>query len=385
MATITQIYDLVNNITSQTLGKTAITVCDTTSLVSLGDTILSSDENVDAWNKTLVDRIGRVIISNTSYTADRRKMYRADMEYGIIMQKIYTDLPKAVSNETWQNNESKRKNPFELNLPKVRQYLFTGGSAFEYPITITDSAMKTAFTSAEQMGAFVESIMSALYSAMELSIEETQNLAIATFISHKFNNKESFPLGCVNLLAEYKKTNASSVSVENCLFDKDFLKFASRVINLTVKRMTKLSTLYNISEEIDGERVKRATKKENLCLDLLSDFSTATTSYLEADTFHKELVALPNYYEVPYWQASGTDYGFGNTSKVAIKHGNVEVEQSGILAVAYDINAVGTTMRNRRTATVRNERGGYTNHFEQASLEYFNDMSENGVVFYVAE
>lgn len=386
MATISQIYELVNSITKQTLGGTALEVVDTTTLVSVGDSVLSSNENVDSWNKALVDRIGKTIISNTHYTADRRKMYRAGIEYGIILQKIYTDLPKATGNETWQNTESKRKNPFELNLPNVRQYLFTDGSAFEYPVTITDKAMRTAFTNAQSMGAFVESIMSALYSAMELSIEETQNLAVSTFISLKFNNVNEFPLGCVNLLNEYKKINAASdVTAENCLFDKDFLKFASRFINLTVKRMGKLSTLYNVSEEINGERVKRATKKENLCLDILTDFSTATTSYLEADTFHKELVSLPNYYEVPYWQGSGTDYGFENTSAVKIKHGNIEVTKSGIIALAYDVNAIGTTMDEHRTATVRNERGAYTNHFEQCTIKYFNDLSENGVVFYVED
>lgn len=386
MANITQIYDLVNNITSQVLGETAVAVVDTTSLVALGDTILSSSDNVDAWNGALVDRIGKTIVSNTHYTATRRKIYRAGIEYGIIMQKIYTDLPKATGNETWQNVESKRKNPFELNLPTVRQYLFSDGSAFEYPITITDEAMKTAFTNATAMGAFVESIMSALYSAMELSIEETQNLAIATFISHKFNAKTENPLGCVNLLAEYKAVNpTTTVTVENCLFDKDFLKFASRYINLTTKRMSKLTTIYNISEEVNGEHVKRATSKNDLCLDILTDFSTATASYLEADTFHKELVALPNYYEVPYWQGSGESYDFEETSAVKIKHGDITVEQSGIIAVAYDVNAIGTTMDKRRTATVRNERGGYTNHFEQATLRYFNDLTENGVVFYVAD
>lgn len=386
MATVTQIYNLVNNIAKESLGETALTVKDTTSLVALGDAILSSSQDVDAWNGALIDRIGRTIVSNKAYTRKRRNIFRAGIDYGIILQKIYVEMPKATVNQTWVNKESERKDPFELNIPTVRQYLFKDASAFEFPVTITDKALKTAFSNASEMGAFVEAIMLSLVNAVEVSIENTENLAVATFTALKINAKETHPNGAVNLLHDYNTLTNKGLTVASCLSDKDFLKYASMQISLTVKRMRNLSTLYNISAaDSNGEKVKRATGENDLVLDVLTNYGTASEMYLESDTYHKELVQLPNYHEVNYWQATGENYSFEDVSKVNITHGEVTVEQSGILAVAYDINAIGTTLKDERTATVRNERGGYTNHYKQGTLEYFNDLTENGVVFYIAE
>lgn len=386
MATVTQIYNLVNSIAKESLGESALTVKDTTSLVALGDAILSSSQDVDAWNGTLIDRIGRTIVSNKAYTRKRRNIFRAGIDYGIILQKIYVEMPKATVNQTWVNKESERKDPFELNIPTVRQYLFKDASAFEFPVTITDKALKTAFSSASEMGAFVEAIMLSLVNAVEIAIENTENLAVATFTALKINAKETNPNGAVNLLHDYNTLTNKGLTVASCLSDKDFLKYASMQISMTVKRMRNLSTLYNISEaDENGEKVKRATSESDLVLDVLSNYSVASAMYLESDTYHKELVTLPNYHEVNYWQATGQTYAFNDVSKVNITHGEVTVEQTGILAVAYDINAIGTTLKDERTATVRNERGGYTNHYKQGTLEYFNDLTENGVVFYIAE
>lgn len=386
MATVTQIYNLVNSIAKESLGESALTVKDTTSLVALGNAILSSSQDVDAWNGTLIDRIGRTIVSNKAYTRKRRNIFRAGIDYGIILQKIYVEMPKATVNQTWVNKESERKDPFELNIPTVRQYLFKDASAFEFPVTITDKALKTAFSNASEMGAFVEAIMLSLVNAVEIAIENTENLAIATFTALKINAKETNPNGAVNLLHDYNTLTNKGLTVASCLSDKDFLKYASMQISMTVKRMRNLTTLYNISEPDDnGEKVKRATSESDLVLDVLSNYSVASAMYLESDTYHKELVSLPNYHEVNYWQATGQTYAFNDVSKVNITHGDVTVEQAGILAVAYDINAIGTTLKDERTATVRNERGGYTNHYKQGTLEYFNDLTENGVVFYIAE
>ena len=49
MATVAQIYQLVNDAAKEALGSKAIAVKDTTSLASLGDQVLSSDENRDIY------------------------------------------------------------------------------------------------------------------------------------------------------------------------------------------------------------------------------------------------------------------------------------------------------------------------------------------------
>ena len=58
------------------------------------------------------------------------------------------------------------------------------------------------------------------------------------------------------------------------------------------------------------------------------------------------------------------------------------VVKSNILGVLFDEEAVGITTVNTWSAPAPfNARGGYTNTFWHYTDRYFNDLTENGVVF----
>ena len=61
MANYAQIYQLVNAITAGSIGNVSISVKDTTSLVSLGNVVLSTDANKEEFYNKLPDMIGRII------------------------------------------------------------------------------------------------------------------------------------------------------------------------------------------------------------------------------------------------------------------------------------------------------------------------------------
>ena len=132
----------------------------------------------------------------------------------------------------------------------------------------------------------------------------------------------------------------------------------------------------------------RFTKDSDLVVKVLADYSTATSSYLESNTYHKELVALPMYEEVPYWQASGTGYSFEDTSKVAISQSDVtsfNVTQSGIIAFIRDKEKCGVSYDRYRVKSIYNPLGERTHYAYKADKGYYVDETENGIVFYVAD
>lgn len=57
---VTQLKDIVNNVTSEVLGKENVLAEDLSNLVDVGNEIVDS-ENVDNYVKKLIDRIGKVI------------------------------------------------------------------------------------------------------------------------------------------------------------------------------------------------------------------------------------------------------------------------------------------------------------------------------------
>ena len=86
--TTEQIYTVVNGAAAQALGTGAIAAVDTASFVSLGNSVLSSSVNTEAFLNTLAQRIGRTIISYREYKNKFRDMVLNDFEYGAILQKI---------------------------------------------------------------------------------------------------------------------------------------------------------------------------------------------------------------------------------------------------------------------------------------------------------
>ena len=47
----------------------------------------------------------------------------------------------------------------------------------------------------------------------------------------------------------------------------------------------------------------------------------------------------------------------------------------------YDMT--GKSVGERRSTSERNNHDEYTNYYNKANIGYFNDMSENGIVFYL--
>lgn len=381
MSTVNQIFNIVNDTARQTFGEAAITVVDTSTLVALGDEVLKSDENTENFTNTLVDRIGKTIFSIREYTTDNAEgMVREPFEYGCILQKIYVDLPDAKENNSWEIGKENYTPKFAPVIkPKLEQKLFNKQATWEIDVTIPDFMFRTAFTNPTEMAVLIDAIFTAMENMMQIALENNKNLTRANFIASKLHSNK--PCGAINLLHLYNTLTKQSLTVDDCLRDLGFLKWSTQQINLWAKRLSKMSTLFN------DEGYKRFTPQSDLIVNVLQDYDSAINSYLQSDTYHNEMTKIvSNYSTVPYWQGSGLNYTFEDTSKITVKiDAETTITETGILAVVYDRDAMGVTITERRGATQRNNKDEYTDYFNKATYGYFNDLSENGIVFYIKE
>ena len=385
MANVNQIYLLVNDSAKEAIGSKAITAKDTGTLVSLGNQVLSNTENKDAFYKALTDRIGRTVIAVRAYTPKARAVKRDEMDWGIIYQKISFKLNNASENGTW--NTVTQADPFDVE-PQTEavETLFSKMGTYTYEDSIPDTQLFTAFTSAERMGAFISGIYVNMDNALKLAEDNLANLAVNTYIAGALIKGKATQKR--NLLAEYNTATGETLTVANCLRNADFLKFASREIKTVISNMEKFSVLYNASIDIP-----RFTPSDKLVVEILGQFASATASYLESNTYHKELVALPMYEEVAYWQGSGESFSFNDVSTISIVNERLATEgnatgtitQSGVIAFVHDVDAVASTIMNRRSNSIYNPRAERFNIFEKADKGFAVDLTENGVVFYIAD
>ena len=110
----------------------------------------------------------------------------------------------------------------------------------------------------------------------------------------------------------------------------------------------------------------------------------AANIFLQSDVYHNDYVRLPKSETIPFWQGSGTDYSFSNVSAINVKTTNGDVVSiDGVLGVMFDRDALGVANFERRITTNYNPKAEFTNYFYKQDAQYFNDLNENFVVFFV--
>ena len=379
--TINQIYQLLNDTAQECFGAQAVATLDIKDLVALRDTVFSAGS--DLFLNTLVDRIGKTVLRTLDFTATFPKFLMEEYEYGCILQKINVDVMPA-QEARYANLGSAGFQPevhmYKVDKPRVFQDFFHNGiNAWEIDVTIPDTLYKSAFENAQAMAAFINGIFDTMSTSMNIQLENDTRIALLGFIGEKVKASN----GVVDLLSLYNTVAATPITTaDSAMCDKEFLRFAGKIMRNYIEYMKKPSVLYNMASRI------RATRRDNMHVLMLTEFASATATYLESDTFHNELVKLPYYQEVEYWQGTGaTAPNFADCSSIDIKipSDGTAVQQAGIVAVFMDREAVGTGIFDRFSAADRSNRLRFTNYTEGATIQSFADTSENGVIFVVVD
>lgn len=390
---VQQIYELTNTITTEVLGKSDIVNEDLSNIVDVGTEIFNASA-VDNYVKSLVDHIGKVIFVNRPYSGKIPSVLMDGWEFGSVLEKITSDIPDATENYTWDLVDGNEYKQDIFYKPTVTAKFYNSKVTFEVPMSITERQIFSAFSNVSQYSGFVSMIYDAVDKSMTIKTDALIMRTIDNMIGDTFAaDATAFtPSGatevdysststnrCVNLLKLYNDSTGTTLTPEAAITTPDFIRYATYIIGLYTDRLASISTLFNVGGK------PRFTSSDRLHFIVLSNFARATTSYLQSDTYHNDMVKLPNYETVPFWQASGTDYSFANCSDIDIKtsSGNT-IHVAHILGVMFDRDALGVCNLDKRVTSAYNAKAEFFNNYYKFDCGYFNDTNENFVVFYVA-
>lgn len=382
---INQIYTLINSVAKQMWGEDAITVTDLTGLISMGKSVINSSTDRDLFLNTLVDRIGKTVIRTLDLELEFPNLMVNDFEWGAIIQKINVQPVMAKVNKSTQITEDGfTPNQFDVDTVAVTQTFFTDADTWEFDYTIPDKLLNSAFTSEAGLASFIDAIMSAVSDSMTMALNNMAYMAIDNFVAEKIKNNN----GVVNILALYNAQFPTATETQaSCITSKEFLRYASMVMNNYVKYLEKPSVNYNVGGMV------RATARDNLHILISGQWASAFDSYLSSDTWHNDLIALPNYKEYICLQGQkDTNLGVNDwrsNCSINIKPSSSGANDDpivvgGIIGIFFDRQAVAYGYSDMYSGTDRNNRNRYTNFTYSATKQYLNDISENGVIFIVA-
>ena len=376
---IKQIYPLVNEATNEALGVEGLVQEDLGNIVEVGKAVFNANA-MDKYVKALVNRIGKIIFVNRVYEGSAPSVLMDGWEYGSVMQKVSMGLPEATENETWELTDGQSYDPHIFHAPKgvVAKY-YNKYVTFEIDMSFTENQLKMSFNSVTELNGFISMLYTQVENSMTVKLDELIRRTINNMIAETVHTNNG--ARAINLLTLYKSAYPAdtAITAATALNNPDFIRFAAYIIKVTHGRMRTMSTVFN-----EGNQ-PRHTPTDMSHIVLLEDFASGADVFLQSNTFHDELSALPTAERVPYWQGSGTSYAFADVSKINVKtaNGNV-VEQGGILGVMFDRWALGVANIERKVTSQYTPNAEFFTNFYKYKAAYFNDFNENFVVFFVA-
>lgn len=389
MATFVDLHEIINDCFEQALGEEAIDTLDLSNIASLGDYIINSNEtgSNDIIFSKLVDRIGRTVIANRLYKGKYGFIAVDPFTYGYVLQKVHVKCFEARGSGKYYNGSSPDGDIYAEFKPEINVSLFANSKAWEFAVTITKEQIKSAFTDEKTLTAFINGIYTAMDNSVAKSLENNASMTFAAFIGEHLVAQAAADAAnedkvlAINLIKAYYDETGKTVTAADAWFDPDFLRFCTSKF-IDVKRM-----MSNLSVIFNDKGLEKHTPEEYNNFVIIGRFADNIKRYMQSDVFNKELVEMPSYKEVDYWQGLGTTADIVSRTKIdaTLITSGASIEKSNIVAVMFDDFAVGTTLYERNTVSIYNPHRHRTNHFEQCMVGNFIDLSENGVVFYLED
>lgn len=359
-----QIYSIVNDVVQQAFGSTTQPVVNSQNLVALGNTVLTSTTNTEAFLNTLVQRIGYTIYSYRRYYNKLRDMVVTDFEWGAILQKIRVRLSNSLPDPTFQLVDGQSIDQYRIYKPQVTQKLFVSRTPYMYAVTISKPLLREAFTGPEGMQRLISIINGQVVNSIELAFENLGRLALY--------NMGAETTHVVDLLTDYNTATNSTFTAQSALLDDGFLRYAVSTIHLTSKAFTDYSTMYN-----DGT-IETFTPIQDQRLKVNALFESRLETVVQYSAFHKELVDLGVYVDLSYWQNPQTPMDY----KIIRASDGKQVNRTNVVAMLYDREACGLYRRDEEVNTTPlNAAARYYNTFWHEQQLWFNDLSENFIIF----
>ena len=200
---VEQIYEVINGVTEEVLGKTDVVNEDLSNIVDIG-VELTDQHNIDNYVRALPDHIGKVVMVNRPYEGGAPSVMMDGWEYGSILEKVmYEGLPEAEENESWELEDQAVYEQDKFTKPTVSAKFFNKKTTFQVPMSFAYMQVKSAFDSVSQLNSFFSMIETAIRDSLTVKndalVERTINNMIAETMSDQTGMR------AVNLLSIYNE------------------------------------------------------------------------------------------------------------------------------------------------------------------------------------
>lgn len=383
--TFNQLSTILNGIQSQVTGASAIAPVNTNEFVSVAQTVLKT--GTDPVMSAISQILGRTIFSVRPYSAKFKGLLMDNQRWGGITRKInYVD--KSFTDDSgFSLTDGQAVDQYIVNKPEVIQTNYYGSNVYQKSVTIFRDQLDTAFSGVNEFGEFISGVMQNISDQIEQAHEDTGRMTIANLVGGIVAAQKANQI--VHLLTEYNALTGTKLTANTVYAPENYKPFMLWVYSRIAKAsamLTERSQLYHFN--LTGKPIQRHTPVNRQRLYLYADARYQTEAQVLADTYHDNYLSFGETETVNYWQS------IESPAQIQVKpvyfdeaDGSIvtaadNVTQDNIFAVIMDEEAAGMNIFNYElAATPYNARGRYTNMWWSFNERYFNDFTENAMVF----
>ena len=374
---------VLNNIVNQATGKTDIANVPSRNFVSVATTALgiSTDTLLNAISQVL----SKTIFSIRPYEAKFKGLMKDSITFGNHVRKLNIGDKDWEKDYRYDLTDNASIDDQIVSIPNILQTNFYGQNIYNRHYTIFRDQLNIALSSEEEFQRFITMIVQNCSDIIEQCHETTARATLANFIGGKIKGDVD---NVIHLVTKYNGVAGTELTTDTVRQPENFvpfIKWAFGYISYISGMLTERSQKFHIN--ITGKEISRHTPQNKQKLYLFSEYLKDMDASVLSSVYNDNYLKWADHEQVNYWQSISTPDGINVQSAYLKPDGTIEIDSDGtatsnIFGVLFDEEAIGITTCGQWSSASRfNARGGYTNFWYHFNDRYYNDFTENGVVF----
>lgn len=361
-------------------------IVDTSTFTSVAQaTRLTGTDN---YTKAISQVLGRTVFAVRPYDAPMRNLQVTGDDWANHRRKINFCDSDPVTDKAWALVDGQSVDMYEVHKPKVLQTNYYGQTNYSRVYTQADTQMEAAFKGPEELAQFWSSFVLHLSNQIEM---DRRNLAANLMANHLTGMTVTNSDSVIYLLDEYNAQQGTSLTVKDVYKEANFPGFAAYAygrINDISRLLKERSIKWHQNWTINGTKydLMRHTPYDRQHLYLYSGTQSQIDAKVIPQVFHDNLLKYRDAELITFWQNLDQRDQISATPVVTTAAGvaqkNAAVQLSNVFGCLLDFDAIGYTPRlSRIVPTPMNARGLYTNFWYHYGWSWYDDFTENAVLF----
>lgn len=386
--TVEQSNEILAGVLSQAQGGAAVTTpTNAADFVTVAQTALKT--GYDALSTAISQVLSRTIFAVRPYNRRFQLLERNAIEYGNHVRKVNYVDGELEANPAYSLENGESVDMYSVKKPVAIQTNFYGKNTFAYHQTVYKQQLKMSLRGPEEWNGFLTGLMTHVNNLMEKTHEESARLTIANLIGGVTLTDTALSganKSVVHLISEYNEYSGQALTSETVFNPTNYPAFARWFfgrLKTASQQMAERSQIFHTN--LTAGTIHRQSAVEDQRLIMLAPLVNQLDTEVLATTYNTEYLRTIPREEIAFWQNITDPYKITTEASFLKADGTIDsddVELDGVVAVLFDRDAAGYTMIDARYEVAPyNVAGQYYNHWWSFEDRYYNDFTENAIVF----